>query len=446
MRTSDIRQRFIDFYAVEDYRLLPRASMLDDSIPMSFVMSAGLVQVEQSIAKVQARDIDKFVLVQDCFRHFDLDRVGKDHIHLSIFEMPGAFKFGPDGKVDTIRKMWYLATSVFGIDKSRLWASYFGGGKIFGNEMPEDKIVRQTWIELGLPSNRVVGLGYKDNFWLQGKGFNGGDIVRKGGPNTELFYDRGTEKACSSQCLPGCKCGRFVEFSNSLFICYQMNPENGKFERLADPFSETVIGTERVAMILQGRKSVFDIDSYQPLLTTIRKFIKVNDPGQSCVLESERVIADHLKALYLLVADNAPPPGKNGRERIVKSLIRGVLTRQILLEISSQEFLPTILCCLADEMKGARSEIWIRERVLEYFSNQENQFSKTVDRGYCVLEKNLAENNGNTLSGQQIVRLEKKFGMPSLLVEKELRNKQLNFNRAEYEDALSYWKSQTGLR
>src|SRR6185369_12905461 len=124
------------------------------------------------------------MLVQDCFRHFDLDKVGTDDFHLSIFEMPGAFKFGPNGKADTVKQMWHLATSVLGIDRNRLWASYFRGGSILGNELKEDEIVQQSWLGLGLPASRVIGLGAKDNFWLQGKGFSKGDITQKSGPNT----------------------------------------------------------------------------------------------------------------------------------------------------------------------------------------------------------------------------------------------------------------------
>jgi alanyl-tRNA synthetase len=446
MQTAEIRQRFINFYKVNDYRLLPRASMLDDSIPMSFVMSAGLVQVERSLTNTKTSSGEKFILIQDCFRHFDLDKVGKDDFHLSIFEMPGAFKFGPNGKVETIERMWHLATTVFGIDKNRLWSSYFKGGHVFGNDLQADDLVRETWLDLGLSPTRIIGLGAKDNYWLQGKGFNKGEIIQKSGPNTELFYDRGIENACSNNCLPGCKCGRFVEFSNSLFICYQVNPASGKFERLADPFSETVIGTERVAMILQGTRSVFEIDSYRPVLATIREFIQVKNLEERCISESERVIADHLKALYLLVADDAPPPGKNGRERIIKILIRGVLTRLVLLGITAHEFLPVMLSCLAEAMEGIRSENWVQVRLLEYFSRQQKQFKKTVERGYCALEKNLADNNGTTLSGQQVVLLEKNFGLPYLLVEKELRNKRLNFNRMAYEDALNNWKKQIRIR
>ena len=442
MRTSEIRQCFIDFFEAEGYQLLPKASMLDDSIPMSFVMSAGLVQVEQSLAKSRTGTGEKFMLIQDCFRHFDLDKVGTDDIHLSSFEMPGAFKFGPDGKVDTIRRMWHLSTDVFGIDENRLWASYFKGGVVLGNELQEDEVVRETWLELGLSPARVIGLGASDNYWLQGRGFNGGNIIQKSGPNTELFYDRGANRACSIQCQPGCKCGRFIEFSNSLFICYEVNPECGKFELLSDPFSETVIGIERVAMILQGTKSVFEVDSYQPLLDLIRGFIQVRDAHVPWVWQSERVLADHLKALYLLVANDAPPPGKNGRERIMKLLVRRVITEQIRLEITSPDFLPTILDCISSKLPYPKED-WIQGRVIEYFAGERERFQKTLDKGFQHLLKLLDDNHRVTLSGAQLVFLEKTKGIPSTLIKNLLTEKGLPFPESDYREALRNWREQS---
>jgi len=143
------------------------------------------------------------------------------------------------------------------------------------------------------------------------------------------------------------------------------------------------------------------------------------------------------------VADAAPPPGKNGRERIVKLLIRGVMTRQMLLGISSQMFLPVVLSCLAEEMDDTRSQAWIRERVIDYFSMHRQQFIATIERGYSVLEKNLEANDGKTLSGRQLIHLEKKIGIPHLLVERKLKNTSVPYNHVAYEDALAHWKRHT---
>ena len=310
MKEFEISQRFLDYYKNLGYQLLPSASLMDDSIPMSFVMSAGLVQIELSLARNRVKSDNKFTLMQNCFRHFDLDRVGTDDLHLSFFNMLGAFEFVEKRKADTVHQMWKLATSVLGIDATRVWASYFQGGIIEGNNISEDSAVRQAWQRIGIPSERIVGLGPKDNYWIQGKGLNSENSEYKCGPNTELFFDRGENCRCRSRCQPGCKCGRFIEFSNSLFIHYKINQQNGKFEKLDNTFSETVIGTERVAMILQKVKSIFEIESFQKVINIVHQYVTESDLDISLVAESERLITDHLKALYFLIADGAPHPGK----------------------------------------------------------------------------------------------------------------------------------------
>ena len=146
MDSATISRRFIEYYQGEGFRLLPRAPMLDDSIPMSFVMSAGLVQIETSLAGEANRDGNQFVLVQNCFRHFDLGTVGKDSTHLSFFEMPGAFTFGPNNKPITIQRMWFLATEVLGLPKEReaeYHAKQPGGHKAL-SVMEEQTIVHQN--------------------------------------------------------------------------------------------------------------------------------------------------------------------------------------------------------------------------------------------------------------------------------------------------------------
>jgi len=442
MNASEIRQQFVGYYKGLGFHPLPRAPMLHPSIPMSYVMSAGLVQVETSLAHAEERPGDQFVLVQECFRHFDLDKVGSDGTHLSLFEMPGAFVFGPNGKADTVRRMWALATSVLGIDKSRIWVSYFKGGKVLGDYLPDDQVTRYAWIDVGVPENRIVGL-VDDNYWVQGGGIDGMETPRKAGPNTELFYDRGPKRACGPDCRPGCKCGRFVEFSNSLFICREQDSQNRSMRPMAEPFAETVIGTERVAMILQGAQSVFDIDSYRPIVDAIHSFVHAPDLPEPLITDSERVIADYLKALYVLVADGAPPPGKNGRERIVKLLVRGIVTRQVILGIQSQEFLPTLIDCISQAVHSTvRALPEDKQRLVFYFSAESQRFAKTVKRGRRQLDLFLNENNGHTLSGPQIVCLEKKWGLPHLLTAKMLREKGLAFAEAEYREALDAWRYQ----
>ncbi len=441
MKASEIRQRFVDYYKELGFQLLPRAPLLHSSIPMSFVMSAGLVQIETSLSSAEKRPGNQFVLVQECFRHFDLDRVGTDDIHLSLFEMPAAFVFGPDDKMEAIQRFWTLITSVLGMDKSRIWVSYFSGGKVLSEELPGDEATRKAWIEVGVPEERVVGLGAEENYWLQGSGIDGMETSRKAGPNTELFYDRRPEKACRPDCRPSCKCGRFVEFSNSLFVCRELDTQEKSLCPMAEPFAETVIGTERVAMVLQGAQSVFETDSYYPIIETIQSFAHKPDLPEPLRIASERTMADHLKALYVLIVDGAPKPGKDGRQRIVKLLIRGVVTRQIILNIKSQKFLPTLIDCVSQTVNHSlQAAPEDRKRLLSYFSAESQRFLRTVERGYRQLERFLQENNGRTLSGLQILCLEKKWGLPHLLTATMLQERGLTFLKEEYREARGAWK------
>ncbi|MCI5159664.1 MAG: hypothetical protein D3906_14805, partial [Candidatus Electrothrix sp. AUS1_2] len=246
MTFAEIQRKFVAYYQNAGFQQLPRASMLHPSIPLSFVMSAGLVQVEEVLLHSQARSGNRFVLVQDCFRHFDLKAVGTDGIHLSLFEMPGAFMFGRDGHGELIARMWEFAVSSLLLDPQRIWISYFNGGTFNGQTLTKDAATYAAWRSVGIPEKRLIGLGLQDNYWIQGNGSHeASDELRKCGSCTELFYDLGEERSCSPQCRPGCRCGRFVEFANSLFIFSSFDPKTNLFKPLDDPYGETVIGTER---------------------------------------------------------------------------------------------------------------------------------------------------------------------------------------------------------
>jgi alanyl-tRNA synthetase len=409
--------------------------MIDPSIPMSFVMSAGLVQVENSLAKSIKREGNRYVLVQECFRHFDLEKVGTDDTHLSLFEMPGAFIFGPDGKSGTVRRMWTLATSVLGLDKEHIWATYFSGGQVMDDNLLEDIETRNAWLKSGILESHIVGLGVDKNYWIQGKGIEDISISKKCGPNTELFYDRGTQKACSENCKPGCNCGRFIEFSNSLFISSEVKRDKRFIQPLENPFTETVIGTERIAMIHQGSQSVFEIDSIKPLITTLHQFIGETISSEISTAH-ERVIVDHLRGLYFLIADGAPPPGKDGRARIIKMLIRRVATRLIILGIDPRLILPKILTCVSEMDSENIQENGIKEQVITFFLAEYERYTRTIKRGELKLMQTLKENSGQALSGLQIVCLEKQWGMPSLLTAMILQKLELPFQEDEYKSVV----------
>ena len=445
MECAEIRRKFIEYYQHLDFQLLPRAPMLHPSIPMSFVMSAGLVQVETSLANTPHRPGNKFVLVQNCFRHFDLERVGTDNIHLSLFEMPAAFVFGNNARQEVIQNIWKFVTDIAGIDPTRIWVSYFAGDEIHGHYQPEDRETYQAWRSVGVPPERMVGLNKQHNYWVQGGGIEKehDSGLKKCGMNTELFYDLGESNACSSECKPGCRCGRFVEFSNTLFVSHHLDPESYTFSKMPDPFTETVIGCERVAMITQGVSSVFETTTYRPLIEAITQLASSQYLPHNVELISARVIADHLRALYVLIADGAPKPGKNGRERIIKQLVRGVITRHLILGIPLSERFPAKLSQqIARHFGGNQddSAMNLIQQLENYIHAEQTRFLKTIASGERIMETMLKENQGEPLSGQQLVCLEKKWGLPFTLIEYKLQQKKIPCLTADYREALTAWK------
>ncbi|HEX2990788.1 MAG TPA: alanine--tRNA ligase-related protein, partial [Anaerolineales bacterium] len=272
MGTNEIGQRFVEYFARLGYEPIQGSSLLDDSVPMSFVMSAGMVQFER--LSDGRRQGDHFVLVQNCFRYFDLDRIGTSRIHLSLFRMPGAFDFGPVDRQRTIHQIWTLLTEEFGFDPEKLVVTYFGGDTIDGQVLPADEETASAWRTVGVAEERIIGLPAASNFWMQTSLAVGSRNSRKRGPTTEVFFDRGVELACGSACAPGCSCGRYVEFLNTLFITHGIDDHTHLLFPLEEPFTEIVIGEERVAFLLQGRDSVYETDTIQPLVQQVRCFSK----------------------------------------------------------------------------------------------------------------------------------------------------------------------------
>lgn len=433
MDSFEVGDRFIQYHQEQGFKLLPASSLLDPSIPMTFVMSAGLVQVEMSLEQLGRSDRDSYVLRQRCFRHFDIHSIGSSNVHLSLFEMPGAFTFWAKSKEATVQRMWDLVTNTLEIDPDRLYVTFFAGGKKGGHAFPPDLETYRAWQQIGLAEEQIVALGSDDNYWMQGGGIDGREPRRKCGPNTEVFFDRGKDLACSAECRPGCRCGRFVEFANSLFIVAEINQNTGALYPLDRPFYETVIGTERVALISQGKASVFEIDCIRPIVDQVTVFCSEADAREE-VRKAKQIIADYVRALLFLTADGAPPPGKGGRRRIMKLLTRGVLTQQRILGISSPDFLPKVMDAIISIYRDRYPELPIgREALIQYFAGQEAPFGKALQKGHLQLDRWLASQG--KISGEQAFDLAKNYGFPFSLIGVELHNRGIDLDLQAYQTA-----------
>jgi alanyl-tRNA synthetase len=436
--SKNISRVFLNHFESFGYKPIQGSSLLDPSVPMSFVMSAGLVQVERSVAQQGGREHNRYTLLQNCFRYFDLDTIGDSEYHLTLFHMAGAFAFGEVDRFACFKNIWDLLVDVYKLPKEALWVTYFGGGEVGGHFFEPDEETRQNWMKVGMPSNRIVALGPDNNFWKQGSSVIGEAEAPKCGPNTEVFFDRGIQFKCGLMCKPGCRCERFVEIQNTLLITWYLDEEKGLLRLIDEPFVESVIGIERLEMLLQEKSSVFEIDSILPLLKRIRQF-EHSTTRLVVDTKQERILADHIRAFLFLTADGAPAPGRGGRARLMRKLARGLLTAQKLLGISDSKFIPSLI---NQALKIYTSQYpyleGIRDLACEYIIKENKLFERTLDKGSRYLDQLLQIRNGN-LTADDLVSIEKEFGIPESFLLAMLQQRQVPFNRQAYKTAYANW-------
>ncbi len=432
-------EAFLRYYQRAGYDALPRGSLLDPALPMTFVGSAGLSQIETAVEQGEDRAGERYVLLQTCFRHFDMEQVGASAAHLSLFDMAGAFTFGEIRREPALQHIWRYLTEVIRLDPRPFWATYFHGGTVDGHVFEADNETRDIWERLGLSPAQLVGVGVDAGFWKQGGGLHGRDRFRKCGPTTEVFVDRGAAFGCGETCQPGCRCGRFVELANILFIHAQIDQETLALRPLVTPFAETVIGVERVAMVAQHLPSVFDLPPYAELIATLR--CAAPSFSDSARFETgARIIADHLRALLFLVADGAPSPGKGGRARIMRVLIRGVLTHAKLLAIAPAALPPLLdLLCSAHRREFPAVER-ARSQVLAYIRQEERRFERTLSAGERYLDGLVGNQPEQRISGRQAVECVKRHGIPLPLLEAKIAQKRIAFSPRDYQEAYQFWR------
>jgi alanyl-tRNA synthetase len=428
LSVDEVGKTFLTYYRALGYQEISGGSLLSEALPMTFVMSAGMVQFEQ--LSQQPRQGNQFVLIQNCFRHFDLDKIGNSDFHLSLFQMPGAFRFGPVDRIQTIDQIWQLLTQEYGFNPERLFITYFGGGQIGTQILPADLETYTAWRAAGVPEQQILDRPITDNFWRQSAHMVGIVNSRKCGPTTEVFFDRGSHLSCGPACHPGCSCGRFIEIMNSLAITWFIDEKTEQISPLEEPFIETVIGRERVAALLQGADSVYAIDNIQPLTRQVHCFAKPGPLPVSQQRKHEHQLVDHLRALLFLVRDGAPPPGRGGQARLMRILTRELFTSRRLLGISDPGFLRSMLY-MAEEIYPDLAPA--RARFMEYTEGEEWRFKHTLQTGMRCFEQEHRKKGNPLVTGQEILHYEKQHGIPPPLLESLLRQKQIPYNREDHQ-------------
>jgi len=415
MQSSEIRNKFLNFFKEKNHQIVPPHSLIPDEQDDSVLFtSAGMQQFKSCFLGQECPYQSRVATTQECFRTSDIEEVG-DEGHLTLFEMLGNFSFGDYFKKEAIgfaiEFLEYL-----GLDKDRLRITYFKGEEDIPKDQEAYKICRQH----GFSDSQIEGLGRRDNFW----GPTG--VSGPCGPTVEIHYDR-TQEECP-QCKEegvNCSCGRFVEIWNIVFNQYYQD-KDGNLSSLDQVGIDTGLGLERLAMVLQDVPTIFETDLLKPLITRVEE-----EADQSYEENSEpfRIIADHLRGITFLVAAGVRPD-KEGRGYILRRLIRYLqkeLNKLSLSDFSYQDVVDLIVNKLGEVYPGLEEA---RSKVVSIIKKEEKRIKKTTQRGL----KELKKVSSKTISGEEAFELYSTYGLsPDKIKEKGYNFKQEAFEKAREE-------------
>jgi alanyl-tRNA synthetase len=407
VKASEIRARFLDFFAQHQHEVVASSTLVPHDDPTLLFTNAGMNQFKGVFLGLEKRDYVRAASVQKCMRvsgkHNDLEEVGKDARHHTFFEMLGNWSFGDYYKRESIAWGWELLTEVYGLDPSRLWVSvYKDDDESFG-----------IWEkEIGHPVERIVRLGDLDkgdeeNFWSMAD-------TGPCGPCTEIHYDQGEELKCDHPegCAVGvCDCDRWLEIWNHVFMEFDRD-ENGKLTPLPMQSVDTGLGFERLVAVMQGKKSNYETDLFVPLVEKAAELSGKQPEGEAKI--SMQVIADHARACVFTVADGAIPSNE-GRGYVVRRILRRAARHGHLLGMEDP-FLWKVSELVIDMMGEAYPEISERkQRILDVIRQEEERFGRTLTSGlqvYADFKATMVKEGRTELSGQEAFKLHDTFGFP----------------------------------
>jgi len=402
MKSQQIRETFLEFFAQRGHKIVPSSSLLPKDDPTILFTNAGMNQFKNIFLGLETRSYKRAVTVQKCMRvsgkHNDLDTVGRTPKHHTFFEMLGNFSFGDYFKREAVAFAWELMTGVFKIPTDRLYATIY----------EEDEEAFRIWAEeIGIPPARIFRYGKKDNYWSMGE-------TGPCGPCSELHFDLGADiEPGDPYTLIANGSDRFVELWNLVFMQNNQEP-GGVLKPLPSPSIDTGMGLERIAAVLQGKTSNYDTDLFRPLIDAVGEAARREYPAGNGGDVSVRIIADHIRAVTFLIGDGVTP-ANDGRGYVLRRLIRRAFRNGNLLGIG-EPFLYRLTGAVGDIMKDAYPELLAS---MNYISrvclSEEERFAATLASGLRYFEQYVEEtkNEGRTIiPGDKLFKLYDTLGFP----------------------------------
>jgi alanyl-tRNA synthetase len=427
---ADIRKTFLDFFVSKGHTEVASSPLVPGNDPTLMFTNSGMVQFKDVFLGTDKRAYKRATSVQACLRaggkHNDLENVGYTARHHTFFEMLGNWSFGDYFKRDSLKWAWELLTEVYKLPADKLWATvYF-----------EDDEAYNIWTqEIGLPAERVVRIGdnkgaryASDNFWMMAD-------TGPCGPCSEIFYDHGPDVAGGPPGSPEQDGDRFIEIWNNVFMQFDMQPD-GSIKNLPAPCVDTGMGLERLAAILQGVHSNYEIDLFDQLIRAAARETGCADLHNN----SLKVIADHIRATAFLICDGVTPSNE-GRGYVQRRIVRRAVRHGYKLGQKSPFFhklVPDLVRLMGDAYPLLKSN---QERVMQVLAAEEERFYETLEIGMQILDQALAEGS-KTLGGDVAFKLHDTYGFPLDLTSDVCRERGVSVDEHGFDEAMQRQKNQ----
>ena len=418
---NELRRMFLEFFESKGHLAMKSFSLVPHNDKSLLLINSGMAPLKPYFTGQEIPPCKRVTTCQKCIRTGDIENVGKTARHGTFFEMLGNFSFGDYFKKESIAWTWEFLTEVVGLDPDRLYPSVY----------LEDDEAWEIWNkDIGIPADRIFRFGKEDNFWEHGSG--------PCGPCSEVYYDRGEEYGCGKpDCTVGCDCDRYMEIWNNVFTQFD-NDGNNHYTELEQKNIDTGMGLERLACIVQGVDSMFDVDTIKALREHVSTLAGA-EYGKSYDTDvSIRVITDHIRSVTFMISDGIMPSNE-GRGYVLRRLLRRACRHGRLLNIEG-EFLTKLAQTVIEGSKDGYPELdEKKEFIFKVIAKEEEQFNKTIDQGLSILaemEEELEKKGEKTLGGDQAFKLYDTYGFPLDLTREILEEKGISVDEEGFQAAM----------
>jgi alanyl-tRNA synthetase len=417
--TAEVRQAFLDFFSAKDHQKVLSSSLVPGNDPTLLFTNAGMNQFKDVFLGTEQRNYSRAVSSQRCVRaggkHNDLENVGYTARHHTFFEMLGNFSFGDYFKLEAIKLAWQFLTEELQLPKEKLLVTIYS----------EDDEAYDIWAnDIGISEDKIIRISTSDNFWSMGD-------TGPCGPCSEIFFDHGEHIWGGPPGSADEDGDRFIEIWNLVFMQYNRQSD-GTMQALPKPSIDTGMGLERISAILQNVHSNYEIDIFQNLIAATAKVVGIDTLDD----KSLRVIADHIRSCSFLICDGVVPSNE-GRGYVLRRIIRRAVRHGYKLG-ANEVFFYKLVNALVKEMGDAYPELAEQQAAVEKILKvEEEQFSRTLERGMVILNEALEDLKGDVVPGSLVFKMYDTYGFPADLTNDVAREKDLTIDQQGFADAMA---------